>query len=405
MSGEWHRRSIGEFATRKKVINELGDDLPPLSVTKDRGVVLQSEKYNKRVATDPSKYVIVEDGDFAFDPMSLYYGSLGRVRGIGQGLISPDYVAFTVDSSVDADFIEYLLRSPAMVQKYERVAQQGNQFGKRRRVYWSVLQDQAVDVPPLGEQRRIAAILSSIDHAIEKTEAVIAQVGVVKNALMTQMLTRGMPGRHADFKTTAVGEIPAPWRVSKLADVAKIVTGSTPGTKEPAFWGGGIPFFTPGDLGKSVWVTDAERTVTGAGAANGRLLPRGAVLMTCIGATIGKQSIAARPCISNQQINAAICDEEMEPEFLYYALARGRDRLWAMAGRTAVPIVNKGKYEELQVPVPPLTEQRDILRVLRALDENLVQNRSALEALFVVKAGLLAALLSGRVLTTGGAAR
>src|SRR5512138_642729 len=121
MSASWRQRRVGEFATRKKIINEKGEDLPPLSVTKDRGVVLQSEKYNKRVATNPRKYVVVEDGDFAFDPMSLYYGALGRVRGIGRGLISPDYVSFTVDSTVDPVFLEYKLRSREMVRVYERV--------------------------------------------------------------------------------------------------------------------------------------------------------------------------------------------------------------------------------------------------------------------------------------------
>src|SRR3990172_8206545 len=139
MAPDWIQRRIGDFARRKKVVNEAGEDLPPLSVTKDQGVILQSEKYKKRVATDPKKYIVVEDGDFAFDPMSLYYGSLGKVTGIGRGIISPDYVSFTIDSTVDANFAEYLLRSPSMVREYSVVAQAGNQFGKRRRVYWSVL--------------------------------------------------------------------------------------------------------------------------------------------------------------------------------------------------------------------------------------------------------------------------
>ena len=60
---------------------------------------------------------------------------------------------------------------------------------------------------PLPEQRKIAAILSSVDDAIEKTQAVIDQVQVVKRGLMQELLTRGLPGRHTRFKQTEIGEI------------------------------------------------------------------------------------------------------------------------------------------------------------------------------------------------------
>ena len=68
--------------------------------------------------------------------------------------------------------------------------------------------------PPLPEQRKIAAILSSVDDAIEKTQAVIDQVQVVKKGLMQELLTRGIPGRHTRFKKTEIGEIPEEWRRS-----------------------------------------------------------------------------------------------------------------------------------------------------------------------------------------------
>ena len=62
-----------------------------------------------------------------------------------------------------------------------------------------------VRLPPLPEQRKIAAILSSVDDAIEKTQAVIDQVQVVKRGLMQELLTVGIPGRHTRFKKTEIG--------------------------------------------------------------------------------------------------------------------------------------------------------------------------------------------------------
>jgi len=79
--------------------------------------------------------------------------------------------------------------------------------------------------PPLSEQKRIAAILSSVYEAIEKTKAVIEQTKVVKKGLMQELLTRGIPGRHKKFKKTVIGEIPEEWEVVRLRDIAKVQTG------------------------------------------------------------------------------------------------------------------------------------------------------------------------------------
>ena len=76
-------------------------------------------------------------------------------------------------------------------------------------------------VPPLPEQRKIAAILSSVDDAIVKTQAVIDQVQVVKRGLMQELFTRGLPGRHTRFKQTAIGEIPEDWVVDKIGQLGQ----------------------------------------------------------------------------------------------------------------------------------------------------------------------------------------
>ena len=85
-----------------------------------------------------------------------------------------------------------------------------------------------LSVPPLPEQRKIAAILSSVDDAIEKTQAVIDQVQVVKRGLMQELLTRGLPGRHTRFKQTEIGEIPEKWSLATLSQLADVRRGASP---------------------------------------------------------------------------------------------------------------------------------------------------------------------------------
>ena len=90
---------------------------------------------------------------------------------------------------------------------------------KMPRTSWKLLGDFAFSLPPLPEQRKIAAILSSVDDSIEKTRSVIDQVQVVKRGLMQELLTRGLPGRHTRFKQTETGLIPEEWSFLSLSQI------------------------------------------------------------------------------------------------------------------------------------------------------------------------------------------
>ena len=92
-------------------------------------------------------------------------------------------------------------------------------------------------LPPHPEQRKIAAILSSVEDAIEKTQAVIDQVQVVKRGLMQELLTRGLPGRRTRFKQTGIGEIPEGWRTSRIGEMASCDYGTSDSLQS---CGGGI---------------------------------------------------------------------------------------------------------------------------------------------------------------------
>ena len=78
-------------------------------------------------------------------------------------------------------------------------------------------------LPPLAEQRAIAAVLDSIDHAIERTAEVIAATERLRNALLHRLLTRGVPGWHSQWREApGIGTIPASWDVARLGDVAEV---------------------------------------------------------------------------------------------------------------------------------------------------------------------------------------
>lgn len=162
------------------------------------------------------------------------------------------------------------------------------------------------------------------------------------------------------------------WAKASIGEIGTVVTGTTPATSSKRFYGGDIPFVAPGDLGSGLWVRTAEKTLTEEGFRAAKRLPKGAVLFTCIGATIGKAGVAARDLATNQQINAVICDPKRANNlFVYYLLALRAESIKRLAGAQAVPIVNKSTFEDVTAPLPPLPEQRKIAEILRTWDEAL----------------------------------
>lgn len=400
----WSIRAVADFCSRSRHINVDGSDLPPLSVTKGRGVILQSDKYNKRIATDSRKYVIARAGQFAFDPMSLYYGAIGRV-GVESGLISPDYVVFDADGTVDPVFLNYLLRAPHQVQAYERVAETGNQFGKRRRVYWSVFEQLEFSLPPYAEQQKIAAILSSVDEVIEKTEGVIEQLQIVKKAMMQELLTRGLPGRHTRFRQTEIGEVPEEWDVNSLGSVGRWLSGGTPSKQDSTLWTGELPWVSPKDM-KKQRIDDAIDHVAIAAVGKGtQLAPVGSLLMVVRGMILAHTfpvALTIAPVTFNQDIKALVVDDRFDAEFLLYWLELRGPELLKLAD-----VANHGTKRmpsELlfasPVARPPLEEQRALVATLRAFDARREAESAYLKRARATRSAIRSVLLTGELRVT-----
>ncbi|HBN8232342.1 TPA: restriction endonuclease subunit S [Pseudomonas aeruginosa] len=153
-----------------------------------------------------------------------------------------------------------------------------------------------------------------------------------------------------------------------MKEVAKVVTGKTPSTVDDQNFGGDIPFVTPAELGLDTYVTSAPRTLSAKGASAIKLVPENAVMVCCIG-SLGKMAIAGTPVATNQQINSVIFDENrVDVKYGFYALQLLKPKMEAMAPSTTVAIVNKGNFEAMQIPLPPLVEQKRIAAILDKAD-------------------------------------
>jgi type I restriction enzyme S subunit len=166
-----------------------------------------------------------------------------------------------------------------------------------------------------------------------------------------------------------------------LKELGTIHTGSTPKTNDESLFGGDVPFVTPGDLDVVSSIQSTPRTLTEAGVKTADLLPAESVLVCCIG-SLGKIGFAGRPVVTNQQINAVVFNPlKVHARYGFFACRMLKPQLELMAPATTVPIVNKSRFSELKIPVPPLEEQRRIATILDQAETLRTQRRQALDYL------------------------
>ncbi|KAA1163308.1 restriction endonuclease subunit S [Pseudoalteromonas distincta] len=162
-------------------------------------------------------------------------------------------------------------------------------------------------------------------------------------------------------------ELPHNWEWYRLGDSGLGSTGKTPSTKRSDFFDGDIPFIGPGQITPSGKIIESEKFLTEAGIQYGtEALPED-ILMVCIGGSIGKSALVTERAAFNQQINC-ISPLYINSSFLYRALSSKSfyKSLLEKATGSATPIINRGKWEELLVPIPPVHEQH---RIVAKVDE------------------------------------
>ena len=148
-----------------------------------------------------------------------------------------------------------------------------------------------------------------------------------------------------------------------LGEIGGIITGNTPSKDNKEYYGGNIPFFKPTDLEQGIDTKFSNDKLSQLGFESSRKLPANTVLVTCIGATIGKTGLISVEGSCNQQINAIVPTKSIIPYFLYYACVSEymQNEIKSNASATTLPILNKGNFSKIAFPLPPLEEQKRIV--------------------------------------------
>jgi type I restriction enzyme S subunit len=195
--------------------------------------------------------------------------------------------------------------------------------------------------------------------------------------------------------------LPPGWVWTTFRDCAEVITGTTPSKVDASNYDNYLPFVKPPELNDRE-IFSAADNLSEKGAALARVLAPNSVLVSCIG-NLGKTGINKVPVAVNQQINALIFPNGIEPKYGFYYCQTSmlRDYLQGVASATTVTIVNKSKFQLATFPLAPLAEQHRIVaeieKQLPRLDAGVAALQRARARLRLYKAAVLKAACEGRL--------
>jgi len=179
------------------------------------------------------------------------------------------------------------------------------------------------------------------------------------------------------------------WQSVKISDIATILTGNTPSTKNEAFYGGLIPFIKPPDLTNDE-IISSSNFLTEQGRKKSRTAPKHSTLVCCIG-SIGKTGYTTQEVAFNQQINAVIPNKDINSQFVFYftQTEKFQNELIAKSNVTTLPIINKSTFSELYLSLPTRQEQDNIAIILTNLKQKIKSVNKKIELYKQLKQSLI----------------
>jgi type I restriction enzyme S subunit len=216
----------------------------------------------------------------------------------------------------------------------------------------------AVPIPPLSEQSRIVSELDLLQSIIDKQKAQLKELDNLAQAVFYDMF--GDPVENDKG-----------WERKPLKEIGKVITGNTPSTKdEENYSSNDYCFVKPSDIDKDAvsYITETEFYISSKAFEKSRQLPEGSVLTTCIG-IIGKVGILKKKATCNQQINAIIPSDDISSTYLAYSIVGTKRVLELLANAPVVPIINKGDFSNVIIPVPPLHLQQSFAAKIESIEK------------------------------------
>lgn len=379
---DWEEKRLGEVATvamNKRIFKDQTSESGDVPFYKIGTFGGKADAFISRKLFESykAKYPYPQVGDILISAS----GSIGKMveyKGEDAYFQDSNIVWLKHDGRIANSFLK---------QFYSIVKWRGLEGTTIKRLYNKDILATKIPLPSLPEQQRIGALFQHVDSLITQQERKCTQLQTFKRAMLQQMFPQ--PGQAAPAVRFA--GFTGPWEEKKLGEVAEIIGGGTPSTKEPNYWDGDVNWFAPAEIGKEIYVHSSKRKITELGLekSSAKLLPANKTILFTSRAGIGKTAILAEPAATNQGFQSLVLDDATDTYFVYTLsseIAAEASRI--ASGSTFLEISGKS-LGKLKFLFPSLAEQQQIGAYFHQLDDLLARQRQRLTQLKHAKKYLL----------------
>lgn len=274
---------------------------------------------------------------------------------------------------------------------YEKV---GERYGiiytqgtKQQSYNANIIKKMEIFLPSLPEQEKIADFFTALDEKINAKEKEIEEVKTLKKGFLQQLF----PQEGETVPRLRFTGFSGAWEKKKLGEIAKIIGGGTPKTNVKEYWNGNINWYSPVEIGNSIYVSNSQRKITKEGLKNSSatILPANKTILFTSRAGIGSMAILKTPGATNQGFQSIVVNDDIAPYFIYSAgdIIKRKAKKVA-SGSTFLEISHKN-MEELEIYIPSLPEQEKIADFFSTMDEKIEAMKQQRDALKAMKKGFL----------------
>jgi type I restriction enzyme, S subunit len=341
------------------------------------------------------------------------YGTIGLVKITARPMCANQALAALIPPfNCDPKFLYHVLVSlrPAW-EKFKAQTTQANING-------AIVKAFRIPEPPMAQQRRIAEILDALDEQIRINEQMIAKLALTNQAMTVDLLTRGIDAkglmRDADYSIdSAAGPVPPIWEVAPLArfqspERAYLKTGPFGSSLKQEHWvEEGVPVVTIGSLGDGRFIESDLLHITGqtARSLSAYALEPGDIVFSRV-ADVGRSVVVGDSergwIMSSNMMWISLDQKRVDPGFVRANIANNsniRRQIRRYVNSAGRDVANAQIMNLLQFPWPSLEEQKAIVARITVAKDEVVAQQAEVAKLRILKQGLMADLLTGRVRT------
>ena len=312
--------------------------------------------------------LLMKQGDVLFGKRRAYQRKVGIAP--FDGIFSAHGMVLRPNEEViDKDFFPFFISSDQFMERAVRISV----GGLSPTINWKDLREQEFNIPSLPEQKLLAEKLWAAYRLKESYKKLLAATDEMVKSRFIEMFGDKVPKK-------------------KILEVCDVRGGSTPTRTTKEYWDNGtVSWFTVEDIyEQGRYISETKQHITELATKKCFVYPTDTVLICCT-ASVGEYAITKKEMASNQQFNGMMIKDktELHPEYLLYVSSTLKDDLLRQAGKTTINFVSRSKLEDIEIPVPPYSEQLKFVTVYQQADKSKFELRKSIEAIDAVIKSLI----------------